>query len=70
MSKSKEIIIKAISNVTGEGVTLHMNVPAKLKTGIGSYKDVWVSWDKIGESLFENYTMKVEVSDLNKLRKQ
>lgn len=70
MSKSGEVIIVGYGNVTNEGVTLYLNKAAKLKTGMGYYKEFWVSWDKIGESLFEDYTTKQEVDDLNKLRKK
>lgn len=70
MSKMEEVIITGFGNVTNEGVTLHLNKAAKLKTGIGYYKEFWVSWDKIGESLFENYTTKQEVDDLNKFRER
>lgn len=39
-----------------EGVVLETNIPAKLKTGNVKGKTCWVSWDKIGALLFENYT--------------
>jgi len=39
-----------------EGIILETNIPAKLKTGNVKGKTVWVSWDKIGELLFEDYT--------------
>lgn len=39
-----------------EGVVLETNIPAKLKTGNVKGKSCWVSWDKIGALLFENYT--------------
>lgn len=39
-----------------EGVILETNVPAKLKTGNVKGKTCWVSWDKIGALLFEDYT--------------
>jgi hypothetical protein len=29
---------------------------------------VWVSWDKIGSALFDNYTERCEVADLKELR--
>lgn len=39
-----------------EGVILETNITAKLKTGNVKGKTCWVSWDKIGALLFENYT--------------
>ena len=39
-----------------EGVVLETNIPAKLKTGNVKGKTCWVSWDKIGALLFDNYT--------------
>jgi hypothetical protein len=39
-----------------EGIVLETNIPAKLKTGNVKGKTCWVSWDKIGALLFENYT--------------
>lgn len=65
-----EIIITAFSNVNKEGITLHTNIPAKLKTGNVKGKSVRVSWDKIGSVLFQDYTDKTEVSYLNELRKR
>lgn len=51
-----------------EGVVLETNEPAKLKSGNLKSKKTWVSWDKIGELLFEDYTKKESVSDREKLR--
>jgi hypothetical protein len=51
-----------------EGVFLETNVPARLKPNRMPSKETFVSWDKIGQLLFENYTDKTEVSELNKLR--
>jgi len=39
-----------------EGVVLETNISAKLKTGNVKGKTCWVSWDKIGALLFEDYT--------------
>jgi hypothetical protein len=39
-----------------DGIVLETNIPAKLKTGNVKSKTCWVSWDKIGALLFENYT--------------
>ncbi len=63
-----EVIITSLSNVSSEGITLHTNIPAKLKTGNVKGTSVWVSWDKIGALLFDDYTEKCEVKDLNQLR--
>jgi len=65
-----EVIIIGFSNPTPEGVVLHTNVPAKLKTGNVMGKEMWVSWDKIGASLLEDYTEKTMVDELNALREQ
>jgi len=54
--ESMEKVIITGYTANSEGVTLETNVPAKLKTGNVSGKTVWVSWDKIGELLFDNYT--------------
>ena len=63
-----EVIITGYTNPTTEGVTLHTNIKAKLKGGNMKVKSIWVSWDKIGSALFENYTDRVETVDLNELR--
>lgn len=64
----EDVIITQFSNPTSKGVTLHLNKATKLKTGTGHFKEFWVSWDKIGQYLFDGYTEKIEVSDLNELR--
>ena len=64
--KDKDIIITGYSNVTKEGVVLHLNKNAKLKTGVMSSTQFWVSWDKIGEALFENYADYRIIDDLRK----
>ena len=51
-----------------EGVILETNIPATLKTGNTAQVRTFVSWDKIGRLLFDNYTDKIEVEDLNNLR--
>lgn len=63
-----DVIITGFSNPTSEGVVLKFNKPARLKTGTGHFKEVWVSWDKIGEALVAGYTDKMDVSERNKLR--
>lgn len=62
----KVIIIGYTAN--SEGVVLETNIPAKLKTGNVKGKTVWVSWDKIGELLFDNYTELDGVAFRNSLR--
>ena len=63
-----EIIITEFSNPTNEGVVIHLNEAARLKTGTGAFKSHFVSWDKIGKQLFHNYTEKCDNADLDKLR--
>ena len=63
-----EIIITGFSNPTSKGVVLHLNERARLKTGNLASKEFWVSWDKIGRELFNNYTERVEVLELMELR--
>jgi len=65
---TNEVIITGFSNATKEGVTLHTNIPAKLKTGNVKGTSMWVSWDKIGSALLDNYTERCEVADLKELR--
>jgi len=66
--KTMKTVITNFSNPTSEGVTLHLNQPEKLKTGVGSFKEFYVSWDKIGNALFENYATGLEVDEMRKLR--
>ena len=65
----KDVIITEFSNLTSEGLTLHLNKKSTLKTGNVPNDEFWVSWDKIGQLLFDNYTEKVEVDERNQLRK-
>jgi len=65
-----EVIITGFSNANKEGVVLHTNIPAELKTGNVKGTTVWVSWDKIGEALLENYTTKTGVAERDELRNQ
>jgi len=67
---NEEVIITGFSNANREGVTLHTNIPAKLKTGNVMGTTMWVSWDKIGEALIEDYTGKVGVAERDALRNQ
>ena len=64
----KKSIITEYSNVTSEGITLHLSEKTSLKTGNLKSNSFWVSWDKIGSLLFDNYTDEVSVSGRDKLR--
>lgn len=64
----KEVIIVGYSNLTNEGLVLHLNRAAKLKTGNVATKEFWISWDKIGEMLFNDYCNIDSVEYRNKLR--
>jgi len=61
-------VITNFKNPTSEGIILILNQREKLKTGFGRYKEFYVSWDKIGESLFENYASGLNVDEMRKLR--
>ena len=67
---NKEIIIIGTSNYSREGITLHLNKPGTLKTGNIKSKKFWISWDKIGENLFDEYTKLESVCDRNDLRQK
>ncbi len=62
------IIITEFSNPNKQGVTIHLNKVARLKTGVGQYKEFFISWDKIGKALIEGYTDEIDTSYLDKLR--
>lgn len=55
---------------TSEGVILETNIPARLKPNRMPSKTTFVSWDKIGKLLFEDYTDECDVQSLDKLRNQ
>lgn len=61
-------IITGFSNITSEGVTLHLNRRTTLKNGSVSSKTFWVSWDRIGRYLFDDYTEESGVTERNALR--
>lgn len=63
-----DVIITGFSNSTSEGVTLHLNTKTTLKTGNVKNSQFWVSWDKIGKPLFDNYTDETSVEARNELR--
>jgi hypothetical protein len=64
----KDLIITGFSNPTKEGVNLHLNKKGRLKTGTLTSETFYVSWDKIGQNLFEDYTELTEVNDRRLLR--
>ena len=51
-----ETVIITGYTAKSEGVILETNIPARLKPGRMLSKETFVSWDKIGNLLFENYT--------------
>lgn len=51
-----------------EGVVLQFNKETTLKTGNVKNKEFFVSWDKIGKALVDNYSESDDVSELNKQR--
>tara|TARA_R110000824_G_scaffold41284_1_gene122967 strand:+ start:242 stop:448 length:207 start_codon:yes stop_codon:yes gene_type:complete len=51
-----------------QGVKIELNKKTSLKTGNVKNTEFWVSWDKIGKLLFDNYTDEVEVAERDKLR--
>lgn len=51
-----------------EGVILETNIPARLKPNRMLSKETFVSWDKIGKLLFEDYTDECEVAEHKELR--
>lgn len=65
----KNTIITGFSNVTSEGVTLHLNNKTRLKGMNLQCNEFWVSWDKIGGLLFDDYTEETSVEGRDKLRK-
>ena len=62
-------IIKSFSNANSEGITLHLNKKTSLKTGNIQSDEFFVSWDKIGELLFKDYTDEESVRGRDELRK-
>ena len=51
-----------------EGVILETNIPARLKPNRMPSKETFVSWDKIGKVLFENYTELEGVASRDSIR--
>lgn len=66
----KNTLITGFSNPTNEGVTLRLNNFTTLKGGTMPSKTFYVSWDKIGKALFENYCDTDDLNELRKLRKE
>lgn len=64
-----DVVITGFSNASNEGVTLHLNKKATLKTGNISNNYFWVSWDKIGGLLFDKYATIEDVKERNELRR-
>jgi hypothetical protein len=68
----KKVIITGYT-AKSEGVILETNIPARLKPNRMHRmpsKETFVSWDKIGKLLFEDYTDEVEVKERKELRGQ
>lgn len=55
MEKINDVVIIGYDKVTEEGIELILNKKTKLITGNIKCEKFWVSWDKIGKSLFEGY---------------
>jgi hypothetical protein len=66
--KTEDVIITGYSHVTKEGVVLHLNKVATLKSGVMPTKEFWISWDKIGQALFDDYCDVTDVDYRRKLR--
>jgi len=64
----KKVIIISYT-AKSEGLILKTNIPSKLKTGNIKSKEFFVSWDKIGKLLFENYTELDGFDSRNSMRK-
>ena len=66
----EEVEIRNIVSITPEGVAFELTVPAQLNGGI-STKQWYVSWDRIGRSLFKDqYSDAISVDDLQIERKE
>jgi hypothetical protein len=65
-----EVILVGYSNITTRGIVLHTNIPASLKSSSFDCKEFWVSWDRIGEALYEDYTTQTGVEERDALRKE
>lgn len=53
-----------------EGVIIETNIPARLKPNRMASKETFVSWDKIENLLFENYTELEDVASREAIRKE
>jgi hypothetical protein len=63
----KKSIITHVST-TPEGVNIKLNQATRMRGLNVKGTDFFVSWDKIGKMLFENYTDAETVADLRRLR--
>jgi len=52
---NERIVITGFSNATPEGLTLELSAKGSLKGHGLKSKEFWVSWDKIGSALFDDY---------------
>lgn len=63
----KKVIITGYT-AKSEGVILETNIPARLNPNRMPSKETFVSWDKIGKVLFENYTELEGVTSCDSIR--
>ena len=63
----KTVIIKVEQRE--DGCIFNLNVPSRLKSGYLKSMNFFVSWDKIGDLLFEDYANDLSVSELDEIRK-
>ncbi len=67
-NSTNDVLINGFSNVTKEGVILHLNKKTSLKTANVKSNEFFVSWDKIGNLLFDNYCDSYDLEYLRELR--
>lgn len=67
LNKMEKVIITGYT-ANSEGVILETNIPARLKPNRIPSKETFVSWDKIGNLLFENYTELEGVASRDSIR--
>lgn len=63
----KKVIITGYT-AKREGVILETNIPARLKPNRMPSKETFVSWDKVGKLLFEDYTELESVASRDSIR--
>lgn len=66
-NKMETVIITGFT-AKSEGVILETNIPARLKPNRIPSKETFVSWDKLGNLLFENYTESTGVVSRDSIR--